>query len=96
MAKKKPYWVRSLLKLKPRVREIEEEMKRRKTVASPMPSKNVAPTKTWKFDWHFSWKPSSASRLIIIILGAFLIASVLPSSCSVRVNVDQTVTTSTP
>lgn len=93
MAKKKPYWVRSLLKLKPRVREMEEEMKRRKTVASPMPSKNVAPTKSWKFDWHFSWKPSARFLIFIAIVGLLLLT---PIECSIHIGVDQTVTSTTP
>ena len=68
MAKKKPYWVRSLLKLKPRFRKMEEELKKQRTDTNKPVNH---PTKLWKFDWHFSWKPSASTRLIVIILSEF-------------------------
>ncbi len=70
---------------------MEEELKKQRTDANKPVDH---PTKSWKFDWHFSWKPSASTRLIVIILSAFLIASVLPSSCTVRINVDQPTETS--
>ncbi len=69
MAKKKPYWIRTLAKLKPRVRAMEEELKQRKHTPKSAPI--VPPTTvTWSFsrtikiDW---------ARVFLIFVLAYLI-----------------------
>lgn len=76
MAKKKPYWVRTLFKLKPRVRAMEEEMKKQKQppkqqTQTSRPAPAAAPTTvTWSFsrtikiDW---------ARAFLIFVLAYLI-----------------------
>ena len=68
MAKKKPYWVRTLFKLKPRVRAMEEELKQQKQTPKSAPI--VPPTKTWSFSWKIKidW-----ARAFLIFVLAYLI-----------------------
>ena len=68
MAKKKPYWVRTLFKLKPRVRAMEDELKRRK---QPPKITTVPPqVKTWSLSWKIKidW-----ARAFLIFVLAYLI-----------------------
>ena len=65
MAKKKPYWVRTLFKLKPRVRAMEEEMKKQKQPPKPVPVA-APPTKTWSFSWKI--KIDWARAFLIFVL----------------------------
>ena len=69
MAKKKPYWVRTLFKLKPRVRAMEEELKQQKQTPKPVPVA-APPTKTWSFSWKLKidW-----ARAFLIFVLAYLI-----------------------
>ena len=48
MSKKKPYYVRSLLKLKPKIRKMEAEMKR------PKPSPDTTVRETWRVDISYN------------------------------------------
>ena len=75
MAKKKPYWVRTLFKLKPRVRAMEEEMKKQKQPPkqprrTPKSAPIVPPTKTWSFSWKIKidW-----ARVFLIFVLTYLI-----------------------
>lgn len=69
MAKKKPYWVRTLFKLKPRVRAMEEALKQQKQTPKPAPVA-APPVKTWSFsrtikiDW---------ARVFLIFVLTYLI-----------------------
>ena len=69
MAKKKPYGVRTLFKLKPRVRAMEEELKQQKQTPKPVPVA-ASPTKTWSFSWKLKidW-----ARAFLIFVLAYLI-----------------------
>jgi len=78
MAKKKPYWVRTLFKLKPRVRAMEEALKKQKPAQAPKQPQQtpksapiVPPTTvTWSFsrtikiDW---------ARVFLIFVLTYLI-----------------------
>lgn len=46
--KRKPYYVRSLLKLKPKIRKMEAEMKR------PKPQSDTTVRKTWRVDISYN------------------------------------------
>ncbi len=69
MAKKKPYWVRTLFKLKPRVRAMEEALKQQKQTPKPVPV-SPPPAKTWSFSWKLKidW-----ARAFLIFVLAYLI-----------------------
>jgi hypothetical protein len=69
MAKKKPYWVRTLFKLKHRVRAMEEELKPQKQTSKPVPVA-APPVKTWSFSWKLKidW-----ARAFLIFVLAYLI-----------------------